>query len=86
MNENKNMMNKDLSHDDICRLIVDAQKIISDLREQNNIEIKESCYLKKAFDDLQEVFATQFAKACKPLVNKIVGELLGVNNKVFKED
>lgn len=55
------------------------KEIISDLHEQNNIEIKESYYLKKAFDDLQEVFETKFAKSCKPPVNKIVGELLGVN-------
>ena len=80
------MNNKNLSHADICRLIVDAQEIISDLHGQNNIELKESYYLKKAFDDLQEVFETQFAKSCKPLVNKIVDELLGVDVKVFKED
>ena len=79
-------MNKDLNHDEICRAICRAQKIISDLHEQNNIEIKESYHLKKAFDELQEVFETQFTKSCKPLINKIVGELLGVNAKVFKED
>lgn len=80
------MIDKNLSHDDICRLIVDAQEIISDLHDQNNIEIKESFHLKKAFDELQEVFETQFAKSCKSLVNKIVTELTGVNEKVFKED
>ena len=79
-------MNKNLSHSEICRTICRAQEIISELHEQNNIEIKESYYLKKAFDDLQEVFETQFAKSCKPLVNKIVDELLGVDVKVFKED
>lgn len=80
------MNKKELSHTEICRAICLAQEIISDLHEQNNIEIKESYHLKKAFDELQEVFETQFAKSCKPLVNKIVGELLGVDVKVFKED
>ena len=80
------MKYNDLSHSEICKAICFAQKIISDLHDQNNIEIKESYYLKKAFDALQEVFETQFAKSCKPLVNKIVGELLGINDKVFKED
>lgn len=79
-------MNKNLSHSEICRSICLAQEIISDLHKQNNIEIKESYYLKKAFDDLQEVFESQFAKSCKQLINKIVDELLGVNEKVFKED
>lgn len=79
-------MNKDLNHDEICRAICRAQEIICALYEQNNIEIKESYYLKKAFDDLQQVFEAQFAKSCKPLVNKIVDELLGVDVKVFKED
>lgn len=79
-------MNKDLSHSEICRAICLAQKIISNLHEQNNIEIKESYHLKKAFDELQEVFEAQFAKSCKSLVNKIVDELLGVDGKVFKED
>ena len=80
------MNKKELNHSEICRAICRAQEIISDLHKQNNIEIKESYYLKKAFDDLQEVFKTQFAKSCKPLVNKIVDELLGVDVKVFKED
>ena len=80
------MMNKNLSHSEICRAICRAQEIISDLHEQNNIEIKESYHLKKAFDELQEVFEAQFAKSCKSLVNKIVDELLGVDVKVFKED
>ena len=79
-------MNKGLSHDEICRAICRAQEIISDLHKQNNIEIKESYHLKKAFDELQEVFETQFAKSCKSLVNKIVTELTGVDEKVFKED
>lgn len=79
-------MNKNLSHSEICRAICRAQEIISDLHEENNIEIKETYYLKKAFDALQEVFETQFAKSCKQLINKIVDELLGVNEKVFKED
>lgn len=79
-------MNKELNHREICRAICLAQKIISNLHEQNNIEIKESYHLKKAFDELQEVFDTQFAKSCKSLVNEIVSELLGVNEKVFKED
>ena len=79
-------MNKNLDHDEICRAICRAQEIISDLHEQNNIEIKESYYLKKAFDALQEVFETQFAKSCKPLVDKIVNEILGDDEKVFKED
>ena len=78
-------MNKDLNHDEICRAICRAQKIISDLHKQNNIEIKESYHLKKAFDELQEVFETQFAKSCKSLVNKIVTELTGVDEKVFKD-
>ena len=79
-------MNKNLSHREICRAISSAQEIISYLHEQNNIEIKESYHLKKAFDELQEVFEAQFAKSCKSLVNKIVDELLGVDEKVFKED
>ena len=79
-------MNNDLSHSEICRTICRAQEIIADLHKQNNIEIKESYHLKKAFDELQEVFETQFAKSCKSLVNKIVDELLGVDEKVFKED
>lgn len=79
-------MNKNLSHSEICRAICLAQKIISNLHEQNNIEIKESYHLKKAFDELQEVFEAQFAKSCKTLINKIVDEVLGVNAKVFKED
>ena len=79
-------MNKDLNNNEICRAICRAQEIISDLHEQNNIEIKESYYLKKAFDALQEVFETQFAKSCKPLVKKIVDALLGVDENVFKED
>ena len=78
-------MNKNLSHSEICRAICRAQEIISNLHEQNNIELKESYYLKKAFDDLQEVFDVQFAKSCKPLVDKIVSELLGVDEKVFKD-
>ena len=40
-------MNKDLNHDEICRAICLAQKIISNLHEQNNIEIKESYHLKR---------------------------------------
>ena len=80
------MNKKELSHSEICRAICRAQEIISDLYEQNNMEIKEAYYLKKAFDDLQEVFENQFAKSCKTLVNKIVDELLGVDEKVFKED
>lgn len=79
-------MNKNLSHSEICRAICQAQKIISNLHEQNNIEIKESYHLKKAFDELQEVFEAQFAESCKSLINKIVTELTGVNQKVFKED
>ena len=79
-------MNKDLKHSEICRAICRAQEIISNLHEQNNIEIKESYQLKKAFDELQEVFETQFAKSCKTLINKIVDELLGEDVKVFKED
>lgn len=75
-----------LSHNEICRAICRAQEIISDLHEQNNIEIKESYHLKKAFDELQKVFEAQFAKSCKSLVNEIVDELLGVDVKVFKED
>ena len=80
------MNKKELTNSEICRAICRAQEIISDLHEQNNIEIKESYHLKKAFDELQEVFETQFAKSCKLLVNKIVDELLGVDVKVFKED
>ena len=79
-------MNKNLSLNEICFAICRVQEIISDLHEQNNIEIKESYHLKKAFDELQEVFEAQFAKSCKSLVNKIVDELLGVDEKVFKED
>ena len=79
-------MNKNLSHNEICFAICRVQEIISDLHEQNNIELKESYHLKKAFDELQEVFEAQFAKSCKSLVNKIVDELLGVDEKVFKED
>ena len=79
-------MNKNLSHNEICSAICRVQEIISDLHEQNNIELKESYHLKKAFDELQEVFEAQFAKSCKSLVNKIVDELLGVDEKVFKED
>lgn len=79
-------MNKNLSRSEIRRAICLAQKIIANLHEQNNIEIKESYHLKKAFDELQEVFESQFAKSCKSLVNKIVNELTGVNEKVFKED
>ena len=79
-------MNKNLSHNEICIAICRVQEIISDLHEQNNIELKESYHLKKAFDELQEVFEAQFAKSCKSLVNKIVDELLGVDEKVFKED
>ena len=75
----RKMKIKDLSHSEICRAICRAQEIISDLHEQNNIEIKEAYYLKKAFDELQEVFEAQFAKSCKSLVDKIVAELLGVN-------
>ena len=80
------MNKKELTHSEICRTICRAQEIISDLHEQNNIEIKESYHLKKAFDELQEVFEAQFAKSCKSLVSKIVDELLGVDAKVFKED
>ena len=79
-------MNKNLNHSEICRAICLAQKIISNLHEQNNIEIKESYHLKKAFDELQEVFEAHFAKSCELLINKIVTELTGVNQKVFKED
>ena len=80
------MNKKELTNSEICRTICRAQEIISDLYEQNNIEIKEAYYLKKAFDELQEVFEAQFAKSCKSLVNKIVDELLGVDEKVLKED
>lgn len=79
-------MNKKLSSSEICRAICRAQEIICDLYEENNIEIKEYYHLKKAFDELQEVFETQFAKSCKPLVKKIIDALLGVDEKVFKED
>lgn len=82
----RKMNKKELSHSEICKAICLAQKIISDLHGQNNIEIKESYHLKNAFDELQEVFDAQFAKSCKPLINKIVSELLGVDAKVFKED
>ena len=80
------MNKKELTNSEICRTICRAQEIISDLHEQENIEIKESYHLEKAFDELQEVFEAQFAKSCKSLVNKIVDELLGVDEKVFKED
>ena len=70
-------MNKNLNHSEICRAICLAQKIISNLHEQNNIEIKESYHLKKAFDELQEVFEAQFAKSCELLVKKIVNAVLG---------
>ena len=80
------MNKKELSHSEICRAICLVQEIISDLHEQDNIEIKESYHLKKAFDELQEVFEAQFAKSCESLLNKIVDELLGVDEKVFKED
>lgn len=66
-----------MTYDEICRAICLAQKIISNLHDQNNIEIKESYHLKKAFDELQEVFETQFAKSCKLLIKKIVNEVLG---------
>ena len=79
-------MNKDLNYNEICRAICRAQEIICDLYEQDNIEIKESYHLKNAFDELQEVFETQFTKSCKPLVKKIADALLGVDEKVFKED
>ena len=72
-------MNKNLNHSEICRAICLAQKIIANLHEQNNIEIKESYHLKKAFDELQEVFEAQFAKSCKSLIKKIVNEVLGDN-------
>lgn len=75
------MNKKELSHSEICKAICRAQEIICDLYEQNNIDIKETYYLKKAFDDLQEVFETQFAKSCKLLVKKIVNELLGDDEK-----
>lgn len=75
-----------MTSEEICHAICQAQKIISNLHEQNNIEIKESYHLKKAFDELQEVFEAQFAKSCKTLINRIVDEVLGVNVKVFKED
>ena len=80
------MNKKELTNSEICRAICHAQEIISDLHEQNNLEIKESYHLKKAFDELQKVFEAQFAKSCKSLVNKIVDELQGVDEKVFKED
>ena len=80
------MNKKELTHSEICRAICRAQEIISDLHEQNNIEIKESYHLKKAFDELQEVFESQFSNSCKSLINKIVDELLGIDEKVFKED
>ena len=80
------MNKKELTNSEICRAICQAQEIICDLYEQNNIEIKESYHLKNAFDELQEVFETQFAKSCKPLVKKIVDAFLGVDEKVFKED
>ena len=79
-------MNKDLNYNEICRAICHAQEIICDLYDQNKIEISEWNYLKKAFDSLQEVFESQFAKSCKSLADKIVAEVLGVNEKVFKED
>ena len=58
-------MNKNLSYSEICRTIYCAQEIICDLIEQNNVEIPEEYYLKKAFNALQEVFETQFDKWCK---------------------
>ena len=80
------MNEKELSHSEICLDICRVQEIISALHEQKNIEIKESYHLKKAYDELQEVFESQFNKSCKSLVNKIADELLGVDEKVFKED
>lgn len=79
-------MNKFLSHNEICRAICRAQEIISDLADQNNVEIVETNHLKKAFDELQQVFEAQLVKSYKSLVNKIVTELTRVNEKVFKED
>ena len=64
------MIGKDLDYGGICRTITHVQEIICDLIEQNNVEIPEEYYLKKAFNALQEVFETQFYKL----------------NKVFKED
>ena len=64
------MIGKDLDYGGICRTIIHVQEIICDLIEQNNVEIPEEYYLKKAFNALQEVFETQFYKL----------------NKVFKED
>ena len=64
------MIGKDLDQGGICRTIAHVQELICDLIEQNNVEIPEEYYLKKAFNALQEVFETQFDKWCK---------LLGVN-------
>ena len=56
------MIGKDLDYGGICRTIIHVQEIICDLIEQNNVEIPEEYYLKKAFNALQEVFETQFDK------------------------
>ena len=75
------MNKKELSHSEICRAICHAQENITDLYEQNNIEIKEYYHLKNAFDELQEVFEAQFAKSCELLMKNIVNELLGDDEK-----
>lgn len=66
-----------MTREEICRAICQAQEIISNLHEQSNIEIKESYHLKKAFDELQEVFNAQFSKSCELLIKKIVNAVLG---------
>ena len=54
------MIDKNLHHDDICRLIMDAQEIIVNLTGQNKVTNTEAYHLHNAFMELQEAFKSQF--------------------------
>lgn len=68
-------MNKNLSHSEICQVLIDAQSNIMDLMEQENVSLDAQEHLNNVFWELQKAIELQF-KSWKQ-------EYL---NKVFKED
>ena len=63
-----------LNHEEICALIVYAQKLVGRLSSQHDLTFEERMFLDSAYDDLGRAFASHFRNVTKNI------------SKVFKED
>ena len=54
-----------LNHEEICALIVYAQKLVGRLSNQHDITFEERMFLDSAYDDLGRVFASHFRNVAK---------------------